>query len=74
MHINAVRKSRKGMTMMKRYSNTRSKIALMNAKASLKIEGIYFTTQEDLLLLERANGRLSNSEFLARAKEIAKNV
>ena len=59
---------------MKRNSRRNSKIALMNAKASLAIEGMYLTTQEDQLLLDRANGKLNDSEFLARALDIAKNV
>lgn len=64
----------KGMIRMKRLSLQKSKSALKNAKASLAIEGIYLTSQEDLLLMQRASGRLKNSEFLARAIEIAKNV
>lgn len=64
----------KGMIKMKRLSLHKSKSALKNAKASLAIEGIYLTSQEDQLLMQRASGRIKNSEFLARAIEIAKNV
>jgi hypothetical protein len=77
MHIiNVVRRgsNRKGMIKMKRRSLQKSKSALTNAKASLAIEGIYLTSQEDQLLQQRASGRLKNSEFLARAIEIANNV
>lgn len=49
--------------MMKRYSSSKSKFSLMNAKASLKIEGIHFTTKEDLLFLERAMGGLKILNF-----------
>lgn len=72
--ISKANRGRKGMIILKRASRQKSNIALMNAKASLAIEGIYLTSQEDQLLLARANGQLKNSEFLARALEIAKNV
>lgn len=62
------------MIMVRKNNHKKSKSALMHAKASLEIEGIHFTTQEEQLLLERANGRLSYSEFITRAREIAKNV
>lgn len=65
---------RKRVAVMKRYSQKQVRRALLNAKASLEIEGYLFTPQEDQLLLERAEGKLKYTEFLARAKEIAKNV
>jgi hypothetical protein len=77
MHIITVIKptsNGKEMIKMKRLSLPRSKSALKNAKASLAIEGIYLTPQEDQLLKQRARRRIKNSEFLARAIEIAKNV
>ncbi|WP_374020549.1 hypothetical protein ABU162_13565 [Paenibacillus thiaminolyticus] len=48
--------------------------ALLNAKASLAIEGMYLTTQEEQLISKRVNGEMKNTEFLALAMEIAKNV
>jgi len=51
----------------------KNKSALLNAKASLAIEGIHLNPQEELLLNLRAEGRLKNSEFMARALEMAKN-
>lgn len=75
MHIVTVRsRDGKGRIPMKTLSRRKSKVALMNGKASLAIEGIYLTPQEEQLLLQRASGRLKNSEFLERAQEIAKNV
>lgn len=65
---------RKRVAALKRYSQKQVRRALLNAKASLEIEGYLFTPQEDQLLWERADGELKYSEFLARAKEIAKNV
>ncbi|WEK54563.1 MAG: hypothetical protein P0Y55_00330 [Candidatus Cohnella colombiensis] len=59
---------------MKRYSHKRRMVALLNAKASLAIEGLYLTTQEEQLILKRVNGEIRNTEFLSRAMEIAKNV
>ena len=72
--VNLISRNTKGMKPMKRTSRQKKSIALLNAKASLAIEGIYLTSQEEQLLSLRANGRLKNSEFLARALEMAKNV
>ncbi len=72
--VNVISRNTKGTKPMKRTSRQKKSIALLNAKASLAIEGIYLTTQEEQLLSLRANGRLKNSEFLARALEMAKNV
>lgn len=64
----------RGMISVKRNSVKNRKAALMNAKATLAIEGIHLTEQEEKLLLARANGELKYSEFLAQALEMAKNV
>jgi len=58
----------------RKYSQQQISRALKYSKASLEIEGLFLTAQEERLLLERANGNMKYSEFLARAKEIAKNV
>lgn len=78
IHVASLRKKvltrRKRVIVLKRYSQQQLRSALLNAKASLEIEGLVLTTEEDRLLLDRADGKMSYSEFLARAKEIAKNV
>jgi|GEM_PF-1609924 len=80
MHIHVVNlrskmlSNRKRVIVMKRYSQQQIRRALVNAKASLEIEGLFLTPQEERLLLDRAEGKMKYSEFLARAKEIAKNV
>lgn len=73
MHINVIGQNHKGMIQMRRFSK-RNKAALLYARSSLAIEGIHLTARENQLLLERSNGRMKNSEFLARALKIAKNV
>lgn len=73
MHVVSLRSNRKRVIVLKRYSQQKLRRALLNAKASLEIEGIFLTPQEDRLLLDRAEGKMTYSEFLARAKEIAKN-
>lgn len=73
MHINVISQNHKGMNRLRRFSK-RKNAALLYARSSLAIEGIYLTVEENQLLLERSNGRMKNSEFLARALEIAKNV
>lgn len=65
---------RKRVIVLKKYSQQQLKNAILNAKASLEIEGLFLTHEEEQLLLERAEGKMSHSEFLARAKEIADNV
>lgn len=62
------------MTAMKKYSRKQRLAALRNAKTSLAIEGIHLTQKENDLLLERAYGKITHSEFLARSLEVAKNV
>lgn len=74
MNTNIVRRSKKRMLIVKRYSQKRKMDALIHAKASLAIEGMYLTTQEEKLILKRINDELSDNEFLSRALEIAKNV
>jgi len=71
--LTSITRSDGGMVNMSRLSR-QSKIALMNAKASMAIEGMHLTVQEEKLLMDRASGKLKNSDFLARAREIAKNV
>lgn len=72
--VTVISSNTKGMKPMKRTSRQKKSVAILNAKASLAIEGIYLTSQEEQLLSLRVEGRLKNSEFLARALEIAKNV
>lgn len=72
--VNGMNRNAKGMKPVKSTFRQTNRIALFNAKASLAIEGIYLTPQEDQLLALRSDGRLKNSEFLARALEIAKNA
>jgi hypothetical protein len=74
MNIHVVGRSKNRMLLVKRYSHKRKMNALLNAKASLAIEGLYLTAQEEQLILKRVNGELRNTEFLSRAMEIAKNV
>lgn len=66
--------NRKKVKILRKYSRQQISRALKYSKASLGIEGLFLTAQEERLLLERANGNMKYSEFLARAKEIAKNV
>jgi len=73
MNISIV-SSKKRVLLVKRYTQEKRKRALLNAKASLAIEGMYLTTQEEQLVEQRAAGEMSNAEFLAKAIEIAKNV
>ncbi|MEK3789795.1 hypothetical protein [Paenibacillus sp. FSL K6-1230] len=73
MHINVISQNHKGLIRLRRLSK-QNKLALQYARATLAIEGIHFTAEENQLLLDRSNGRMKNSEFLARALEIAKNV
>ena len=61
------------MMALKQNLRQKSQIALRNAKASLAIEGMFLTPKEDELLSLRAEGKLKDSEFLARALELAKN-
>ncbi|MNW48725.1 hypothetical protein D3C74_261040 [compost metagenome] len=74
MNINVVRRYEKRVLSVQRYTHKKKLIALMNAKASLAIEGMYLTTPEEHLIMERLNGRVKNKEFLAYAMEIARNV
>ncbi len=78
MHVVSLRNkmlcNRKRVVVLKRYSQQQLRRALLNAKASLEIEGLFLTPQEDRLLLDRAQGKITYREFLERAKEIAKNV
>ena len=77
MHIHVMSKkfaNRKKVKILRKYSQQQISRALKYSKASLEIEGLFLTAQEERLLLERANGNMKYSEFLARAKEIAKNV
>ncbi|CAM3628705.1 hypothetical protein EDM52_21260 [Brevibacillus invocatus] len=66
--------NRDRVDVLRRYSQKQVRRALLHAKASLEIEGMFLTQQEDRLLTERAEGKIRYSEFLARAKEMARNV
>jgi len=75
MHkMKSAHRGAKGMVAMKKTLRHKNQIALRNAKASLAMEGLYLTPQEDELLSLRAEGRLKESRFLARALELAKHV
>ncbi|NMM54640.1 hypothetical protein [Paenibacillus aquistagni] len=74
MNIHVVSRSEKRMLTVRRYSHKRKMSALYNAKASLAIEGLYLSNQEEQLLLKRVNREIRNTEFLAKAIEIAKHV
>jgi hypothetical protein len=75
MHIiKPTNRGAKGMMAVKRTLRQKNQIAVRNAKASLAMEGFYLTPKEDQLLSLKAEGRLKESEFLARALELAKNV
>ncbi|APO43362.1 hypothetical protein BS614_04375 [Paenibacillus xylanexedens] len=75
MNIDVViKRYEKRVLFVKRYTRKNKLIALMNAKASLAVEGMHLTASEDNLIMERLNGNLKNSEFLAHAMELARNV
>ncbi|MNW47765.1 hypothetical protein D3C74_251080 [compost metagenome] len=74
MNIYVVNRNKKRVLFMKKYTQKKRLNALLNAKASLAIEGMQLTTREEQLILRRANGEMKNTEFLALAMEIAKNV
>jgi len=59
---------------VKRYTHEKKLRALLNTKASLAIEGLHLTAPEEQLVTKRANGKMKNGDFLARAMETAKNV
>jgi hypothetical protein len=66
--------NRKKLTAVKGNSSNEINHALVNAKASMEIEGNEFTPAKEQLLLDRANGQISHSEFLVKAKELARYV
>jgi|HigsolmetaGSP11D_1036233.scaffolds.fasta_scaffold23980_2 hypothetical protein len=72
--IKPAHRSAKGMMAVKRTVRQKTQIALRNAKASLAIEGLFLTPQEDQLLSLRSERKLKESEFLARALELAQNA
>lgn len=74
MNIHISYRNKKRVLLVKRYSHKNRLQALLNAKASLAIEGMHLTTREEQLILQRANGKMKNSEFIAQAIEIARNV
>lgn len=74
MNISIVTSNKKRVLLVKRYTQEKRKRALLNAKASLAIEGMYLTNQEQELVEQRSAGEMSNAEFLAKAMELAKNV
>ena len=63
-----------GGTLINKNNRQKNRISLSNAKASLAIEGITLTPQEEQLLLDRADGKMNNTDFLARALDLSKNV
>jgi hypothetical protein len=71
--IKPAHRGAKGMITV-RIVRQKNQIALRNAKASLAMEGLFLTPKEDQLLTLRAERKLKESEFLARALELAKNV
>jgi len=74
MHIHNVDRKKKRVLLVKRYTHEKKLHALLNAKASLAIEGMHLTFREEQLILKRTTGKMKNTEFLAQAMEIAKNV
>ncbi|MEK4249457.1 antitoxin VbhA family protein [Paenibacillus sp. FSL W7-1287] len=74
MNISIVSPNKKRVLLVKRYTREQRKRALLNAKASLAIEGMYLTTEEEQLVEQKAAGKMSNAEFIAKAIELAKNV
>ncbi len=74
MSIYVVKGNEKRVLFMQRYTYKKKLNALMNAKASLAIEGMHLTDLEEHLIMERLNGRIKNTEFLALAIENEKNV
>lgn len=74
MNIHIAYRNKKRVLFVKRYTHEKRLNALLNAKASLAIEGMHLTTREEHLILKRANEKMKNSEFIALAIEIAKNV
>lgn len=74
MHIYAISRKVKQVKHMRRRTQGKRLNALLNAKASLAIEGMRLTEREEQLILKRANGKMKNADFLKLATEIAKNV
>ncbi|WP_341279988.1 hypothetical protein [Paenibacillus sp. FSL H8-0537] len=74
MNIYVVNRYKKRVLVVRRNTHEKKLNALLNAKASLAIEGMFLTTREEQLLMRRVNGEVKNNEFLALAMEIAKNV
>ncbi|TVX99054.1 hypothetical protein [Cohnella terricola] len=74
MNINIASRNKKKVPLVKKYTHEKRLHALLNAKASLSIEGMHLTALEEQLILKRANGKMKNKEFLALAMEISKNV
>lgn len=59
---------------MKKHSAADIDRAVRSAKASLQVEGITVTEQEEALVMARIKGEMTQSDFLRRAKEAALNV
>jgi len=62
---------RMGMKMKTRWSDSEIEQALKEAKASLAVEGLYTTSEEDELIRKKLRGEISHDEFLRRALELA---
>ncbi|MFC4768385.1 hypothetical protein [Effusibacillus consociatus] len=71
-HLNQTRRFIR--VRVNKYSEKQLRDAFRNAKASLQIEGFTFSPEEEHFLLEKSRGKISQSEFLKRAKEFAMNV
>lgn len=51
---------------------THVKKSLEQAKASLAVEGMFLTEEEEALVLDRLQGKITQSEFLSQALKLAK--
>ena len=65
---------RRVVVKAKTYTHAQIRKALRNARASVAIEGFQFTARDTRLLLEKSLNKMSHSEFVRRAKEIAQHV
>ncbi len=59
---------------MKRFTAQQAEHALLGAKATLAVEGMYLTVQEEQLIKKQLNGKLSEAEFKKIALEMATGV
>ncbi len=59
---------------MKRFTLAQAERALEGSKATLAVEGMYLTEQEEQLIKKQLMGKLSESEFKKLALEMAVGV